>query len=297
MAKIMKPAAPGALAEALKTKRMTQADLAKKGQFSRNTLRDINAGKAVKSDTLDSVAKHLGTPVEHLLPKEAATPQIPSPAAGSVGGPADAGRPSPMRRPVPSGERRLNEDGLLVKAIGPEDIEFELLWISRVTWSLDSKIPREAHSVLRELEFSLKETMSAKAVGRGADFGELEGQLREIEAWDAIKAIVVRLQALGVHLLAGSYLYWKCDAVHDPYEGNLTAYDYSSRMTVRLHVAPINVKVDRALVHEGQKPPKYSPRRGPAVYVNDTELPREPVEASATDDPSADTANDDDMPF
>lgn len=290
MAKTMIAARPGALTEILKAKNLTMVEVAQAWQFSRGTLRAIDQGRPVKSDTLAKAAKSLLVPHDHLLPPQAVATDV------RVDGVAGAGAPSPMN-PSAEGsrtERHLTGTGLLVKAVGPDAIDLELLWTSRITWTVDVKTPREAHPLVSQLGAALA-VVATPHRRPDEEWGSLEHQLQEIAAWDEVKRLMTRLEEHGFHLLIGTYLRWTCEEYRHPYEEYVTGYGYQSHLTAHLYVAPKTVKSCRIYVNEGPKPPQFSDRRGPSTYVNDRKLPREPVEPPANDDRSA--VLNDDIPF
>lgn len=293
MAKTMKAAAPGALTEILDARNLSQDDVSKAWQFSRNTLRGINKGDPVKLETLQRLATHLRVPVDHFLQTSSNSPEAGDGANATTeddedqeAGKADA--PDNDADPF---------KGVLLKPADVDALENELRYSVDTTWKIERPIPREAVEPLEKLEEAVNDLESLYYAPPPNKRGSLQIELDKIKAASRLSEIMDELKNHGLHVLLGSYIRWKREVRNPVYEDSGEVVDYKSALMLILCIAPLSAKTKRATVFEGAKPPKYAAPGGPAVYVNGRELPPEPAARAANDDPPADNANDDDIPF
>jgi transcriptional regulator with XRE-family HTH domain len=271
--KVMVEARPGALAEILKRQSKTQVDIADATQTSRKTIQSIINGKPVKDTTLKKVADHLRVPIEHLLPNKS-VPVVVSPNVSQAETPATKDSEGDVLL------QTLDGKGIL------EELDEPFLPADRIKWQVDARLEPTAIPHLRELEKVVSHLHSRLKDLTNVD--ELDYQLRRFEAIDDIDRLLKMIRESKLNVLGGSYLYWNYfserEQVDEYFDRIVPARKvYTSEHVVCLCIDGISVKSKRVSPRAGSKPPKFSPREGPEVWVNGKRLPFEPI--------------DDDIPF
>jgi transcriptional regulator with XRE-family HTH domain len=259
MAKIKVRPHPGALAQLLKRKGMTQMDAKDATGLDRKTLAKINRGGEVKLETIQQLAKKLHVSVAHFSP----------PSTAST---ADQ---------IDTHELPVWMVSLLLHKVDGDRLPGMLQDSVRIQWKLNLQTVDEK---LRELLMKLEEAMGQlhnhlRIEPHEIDEDEMHSLTFQLDRLKKAEDVSILLERLAEHhlcVLGADYLYWEktISRQEDPYTGDslgdIITYK-CSRMTL-LSVEPYGVPSRRVPVSRGYEPPKFAPEGSLPIYVNGTLL-------------------------
>lgn len=245
---------PGALAELLKRREMTQMDAASVSGIDRKTLAKINRGEDVKLETLQKLAKKLNAPATHFD--------------------ARADNSESQVGSKPEEPRWLN---LMLRKVDAENLAKMLPTTQRINWQLNfHTIADEAFQFLEQLEEAVNgfhEHLIHPLIDPDVDPDEAAGSLRlQLDGLKKSKRITSLLEELAKHRLAvlgAEYLSWEANKKttwHD--ETQYIEINYVSFRNVVLSVEGHPAQPRRANVWQGTEPPKVTPNRYTIIKVN-----------------------------
>lgn len=246
MAKIKIRPRPGALAELLKQKGMTQVDASEKTRVDRKTLSRIDRGEEVKLETLQQVVTKLQVTEEYFLHLPAAETVDNGDAPGTI-----------MLRKLDAARLKDLFEGA-----------------NRVIWHLNAHISDdEVRKFLKEFETALEDFRKQHDFFH-PESDSLRFQLDRLKTADDIAARLEKLAEHRIVLLGAGHLFWKCSCEEHSYEDRMWISEhYSCSFTVLVSVEPIGTLSRREHIHIGNSPPSFAPDTETAVFVNGRQLP------------------------
>jgi len=260
---------PGALKQAIKKAGISQNAFAEKVPCSRSTLQTIDAGKAIKTETLLKVTNALGIPDTHLL-AEVEKPADDGPDQLIVEEDDVFGTLVELRLP------RISTTDDLRKTLANTKKLYWKLQVNDVSDDLGGKLIEFEQHVASFNKNELRSTSDSLA-------GLVETKKQQRRIGDHIQELV----ELGVHLYGSTYLKWQkeedryADCLASEYPGWV---DFrSERMAILVLDSRNNLSI-REDVHTGYPPPRYASAFEPRIKVNDQWLQtKEEAEKAVTD--------------
>jgi transcriptional regulator with XRE-family HTH domain len=269
MAKIKVRPRPGALAELLKTKGMTQMDAFEKTRIDRKTLSKIDRGEEVKLETLQQVANKLQVTEEYF-------------------------RHSPVTEETDKGDDP--EPGtILLRKLDASRLKDIFEGSERIEWHLNAKVrDDEARKFLEDFETAAEDFRKQHAHFNW-ESQSLRLQLDRLKTADDMAARLERLAEHHVALLGAYHLFWECSVEEHSYEDvRWQSANYRSSYIVHLSIEPLGTQSRRVHIYVGETPPLFAPSdRRYYVFVNGKQLPK----IDDGDVPSPRPLDDDDLPF
>jgi transcriptional regulator with XRE-family HTH domain len=262
MAKIKVRSHPGALAQLLKRKGMTQMDAKDATGLDRKTLAKIDRGEEVKLETIQQLAKKLHVSVAHFTP----------PSTASTADQIDT-----QELPDCMGS-------LLLHKVDGDRLPGMLQHSINIQWNLNVQtVDKKARELLMELEEAigqLRDQLRTELHEIDEDQPHsLTYQLRRLNKAEDVSMLLERLAEHRLCVLGADYLWWSKSSdttdhiisdTTDHHGSDIIRYD-SSRMTL-LSVESHGVHSRRVPVDRGYEPPKFAPEGSPPIYVNGTLL-------------------------
>jgi transcriptional regulator with XRE-family HTH domain len=237
MAKRKVRAHPGALAELLKRKNMTQMEVASDGVIDRKTLAKINRGEEVKPETLQKLANKLKVPTTYFDP----------PADNSVSR-VDS---------KPNDPRWLN---LTLRKVDAERLAKMLSGTERVNWQLNvHTFDDETIQFLEQLEDAVEDIHGYLTSPPDPEGGvSLKLQLGELKRSRHVASLLEELAKHHLAILGAEYLSWQTETGIDP-ETNCPYIIYQSWQNVLFSVEGHPAYERRTDVWHGTVPPRFAP--------------------------------------
>ena len=240
---------PGALAQLLKRREMTQMDAASVSGIDRKTLAKINRGEDVKLETLQKLAKKLNAPATHFDVR-------PDNSESQVGS-------------KPEDPRWLN---LMLRKVDAENLAKMLPATQRINWQLNfHTIADEAFQFLEQLEDAVNDFHEhlIYPLISPEEVGSLRLQLDGLKKSKRITGLLEELAKHRLAVLGAEYLSWEANEEstwHD--ETMYLVINYVSSRNVVLSVEGHPAQPRRANVWQGTEPPKVTPNRYTIIKVN-----------------------------
>jgi transcriptional regulator with XRE-family HTH domain len=245
---------PGVLTELLKSKNMTQNDVASNGGVDRKTQAKINRGEEVKLETLRKLANKLKVPITYFDP----------PGENSVS--RVKTKPewlSPKPEWLSLKLRKVNAEYLTSWLICPgEPIE----------WKLNvHSVDDEAISLLEQFDDAVKDLSQWTPLGEGS----LRPQLGWLKKTKHVASLLEELAKHGLAVFAEQYLSWQSERGND--NNNYPCINYESSLHLVLSIEEHTAHERHVEVWQGIAPPKFAPDFETIVYVDGLRLERDPV--------------------
>jgi transcriptional regulator with XRE-family HTH domain len=260
MAKIKVRPYPGALAELLKSRDMTQTDAKSVSRIDRKTLAKIIRGEEVKLETLQTLANRLNVPTTFFDP----------PAGSSVD-------------PVDGQLEDSKSSSLMLRKLDANDLPEMLRRTTRVKWELNNvhTIDEKTIPLLEQLEDAVSDLHAH--INRGPQRSDEHYGLKpQLDKLKKIKLVASLLEGLAKHRLAvlgAEYLAWESttETEYDDLGDLFTIFSYLSHPTALLSVEE-PAQARRANVLRGNEPPRFAPDElTTIIHVNGTKLERDPA--------------------
>ena len=231
----------GNLMRVAATKRITTLTaLKEKTGVDRKTLRAIDAGKAVKETTLQSIADKLRVPLAHLC------------------------GPTPDKSDDVSGVDVVGFDGCRLREIKLKLLDGTALRslageTDQISWFLKiDQISDELEALLLKLKKSLNGLFFHVLTVEDPGMDDLENQISQIKTSAGIDEMVEALAHQKMKIYGGTYVFWerRLEGTPDPTVSHLLWLAYSSQRIVALCIAPEEKSISTVRVTTGWEPPK-----------------------------------------
>lgn len=243
---------PGALAELLNKKDMTQLDAAGVTGIDRKTLAKINRGEDVKLETLQKLAKKLNVAATHFDP----------PADDSVS----------RTDTKPDDPRWLS---LMLRKLDAVDLAEMLSVTERIVWQLNiHTVDDETVPVLEQLEDAIKDLYGHLFFpGDPEEDGSLRSQLAGLKKHKHVASLLEELAKHRLAILGAEYLVWESNQKPEWHEETeFTNISYISSRYLALSIDAHPAQPRRARVWQGNTPPKVAPNWQTIISVNGMRL-------------------------